>query len=248
MLRKVFGRAILMETLRVLTDSISGSDTAHTASTGSMSLFDTAHAASILAVIRILYDWLLELRGRPGSILQVLPALAVIWEDTGCSIGNILGYVLRMYYSGVHEFRATRNRPEVPLLSPHRSYPHLRAICSYLGIRANSRNNSSRRAQKLLRRKKSGRNLMLFIAYSSWKSVQVDSSALKQRTAWMGHDYITSSWRELDNGSNNKKENAPSVHTPARPDSVPIRKLVYFRGLRLPSVQRYCAETKEAEK
>ena len=56
MLRKVFGRAILMETLRVLTDSISGSDTAHTASTGSMSLFDTAHAASILAVIRILYD------------------------------------------------------------------------------------------------------------------------------------------------------------------------------------------------
>ena len=44
-----------METLRVLTDSISGSGTAHTASTGSMSLFDTALTASIFAVFRIMY-------------------------------------------------------------------------------------------------------------------------------------------------------------------------------------------------
>ena len=53
---RYFRRAIL-ETLRVMTDSISGSDTAHTASTtGSMSSFNAVHTAiGTLAVVRILY-------------------------------------------------------------------------------------------------------------------------------------------------------------------------------------------------
>ena len=64
-----------------------------------MSLFDTSLTASviILAVFRILYFIIRStLRVFRGSILQVLPVLAVISEDTA-SVGNILGYVLQIY-------------------------------------------------------------------------------------------------------------------------------------------------------
>ena len=47
--------------------------------------------------------WLPELRVFRGSILQVLPVLAVIWGDT-TSIGNILGFVLRIYYCHYGQF------------------------------------------------------------------------------------------------------------------------------------------------
>ena len=133
-----------------------------------------------------------------------------------------------------------------PLVFPFKSDLFLSRDKSKLSL--TSGNISCRRAQKKLLRWEKSRETWVFMAYSSWKFVQMDSSALQRHTAWMGHDCISSSWRELDDGSNNKKENAQSVHTPARPDSVPIRKLFYFRGLSLPSVERYCTENKETYK
>ena len=44
-----------LKKLRVLTGGVSGSDTAHTASTCSMLLFNAATTASILAEVRIMY-------------------------------------------------------------------------------------------------------------------------------------------------------------------------------------------------
>ena len=74
-------------------------------------------------------------------------------------------------YRGIPDLRAPRNRLEIQLLSPHSSYPRLRTICSYLGIRANSLLSREiflleERRITFLRREKSGET-RLFIAYSS---------------------------------------------------------------------------------
>ena len=84
-----------METMRVTTDTISGSDPAHTAITGGLSLFDTR--SILLPLLRVYSQYfgfstflLPERRVFRDAILQVLSVPAVIWEDTA-SIGNILG-------------------------------------------------------------------------------------------------------------------------------------------------------------
>ena len=83
--------------MRVTTDTISGSDPAHTAITGGLSLFDTR--SILLPLLRVYSQYfgfstflLPERRVFRDAILQVLSVPAVIWEDTA-SIGNILGLI-----------------------------------------------------------------------------------------------------------------------------------------------------------
>lgn len=140
--------------------------------------------------------------------------------------------------SGVPDLRASRSRPKMPLLSLHRSYPHLRAICSYVGRRANSelflveeRQNSWGEKS----RAKPGYSFRVQVeSPSKLIRFQRPTSALVVAyTACMDHDCITLSWRELDNGST-ENQNAPPAYTPAHLDSVPIRKTFFFSVVSAP--------------
>ena len=85
----------------------------------------------------------------------------------------------------VPDLRAPPNRPEIPLLSSHRSYPRLRAVCPHVGIRVNSvfrsENISARRAQKL---GKVGRNPCM-VTHCIFK-LKIHSSGFRRPTVAHG--------------------------------------------------------------
>ena len=82
-----------METLRVLTDNIPGSNTAHTSSTDSI-----CHCLMLpISILRVYSQYF-------GFCTFIQPELRVFCKDTAGIIGNILGsrvpgiYIQRIYY------------------------------------------------------------------------------------------------------------------------------------------------------